>query len=176
MIGLNGKPKVQLFDGPIDRTSPRSVDVEALEKIRSREAVVGVVGLGYVGLPLARSFSRAGFRVLGFDLDAVKVHKLQNGRGYIASVPDETVVEMAGRGFAATDRFAKGVLKLRVDMSAVTYLDSTGVGAIIRLVKSAKALGRELRFSGVTGSPRKVLVMSNIITLLKEEPVGEKRP
>jgi len=107
VIGLNGKPKVQLFDGPIDRTSPRSIGVEALEKIRSREAVVGVVGLGYVGLPLARSFSRAGFRVLGFDLDAVKVHKLQNGRGYIASVPDETVVEMAGRGFSATDRFAR---------------------------------------------------------------------
>ncbi|MHC5542046.1 nucleotide sugar dehydrogenase [Singulisphaera rosea] len=72
-----------------------------------REAIVGVIGLGYVGLPLARTFSRAGFRVLGFDLDAAKVHKLREGRSYIASVPDETIGEMSRQGFEATDHFSR---------------------------------------------------------------------
>ena len=54
-------------------------------------------------------------------------------------------------------------------MSGVSYLDSTGVGAIIRLVQAAKKMGRELRFSGISGTPRRVLVMSNIISIMKED-------
>jgi len=76
---------------------------------------------------------------------------------------------------AAQERLAKGVKRLRIDLSGVNYLDSTGVGAIIRLVQSAKAMGRELRFRGISGTPRKVLVLSNIITILKEDPAEEAR-
>ncbi len=70
---------------------------------------------------------------------------------------------------AALERLARGVKRLRIDMAGVSYLDSTGVGAIIRLVQSAKKMGRELRFSGITGTPRRVLVMCNIISIMKEE-------
>ena len=70
---------------------------------------------------------------------------------------------------AALERLARGVKRLRIDMSGVSYLDSTGVGAIIRLVQSAKNMGRELRFSGISGTPRRVLVMSNIISIMKED-------
>jgi UDP-N-acetyl-D-glucosamine dehydrogenase len=54
-----------------------------LRKIRDHSAVVGIVGLGYVGLPLVREFCAAGFKVIGFDLDAQKVSMLRAGRTYI---------------------------------------------------------------------------------------------
>lgn len=76
-----------------------------LSRVQGRRAVVGIIGLGYVGLPLARAFARAGFRVLGFDVDREKVRKLQAGRSYIAQIPDSTVAEMRAAGFEATDRF-----------------------------------------------------------------------
>ena len=50
------------------------------ERIEAREARIGVIGLGYVGLPLALEFAKAGFRVMGFDLDAAKVETLHEGR------------------------------------------------------------------------------------------------
>ncbi|HUX39780.1 MAG TPA: STAS domain-containing protein [Rectinemataceae bacterium] len=70
---------------------------------------------------------------------------------------------------AALERLARGVVRLRIDMSGVSYLDSTGIGAIIRLVQASKKMGRELRFSGISGTPRRVLTMSNIISIMKED-------
>ncbi|HSN55334.1 MAG TPA: NAD(P)-binding domain-containing protein, partial [Candidatus Sulfomarinibacteraceae bacterium] len=53
------------------------------EKIEDRTALIGIIGLGYVGLPLALAFTEKGFRVLGFDTDPVKVDKLNRGECYI---------------------------------------------------------------------------------------------
>ena len=50
------------------------------DKVESKKAVVGVLGLGYVGLPLAREFASAGLRVMGFDVDDKKVRILNSGR------------------------------------------------------------------------------------------------
>ncbi len=58
-----------------------------LEKIRERTALVGVIGLGYVGLPLVREFAASGFPVIGFDVDERKVSMLQQGRTYIEHLP-----------------------------------------------------------------------------------------
>ena len=69
-----------------------------LKKIESGKAVVGVVGLGYVGLPLAREFTRSGARTLGFDIDAAKVKLLLSGRSYIEHVPAGSVREMVRSG------------------------------------------------------------------------------
>ena len=55
--------------------------------IREKTARVGVVGLGYVGLPLIRAFVAAGFRTLGFDVDQRKVDRLQAGESYIKHIP-----------------------------------------------------------------------------------------
>src|SRR6187402_2822519 len=71
--------------------------------IQARTATVGIVGLGYVGLPLVRTFVQAGFRCLGFDLDARKVAKLQAGESYIGHLPGEWIAEMVTAGkFSAT--------------------------------------------------------------------------
>ena len=77
---------------------------DLLARVRTKRATVGVIGLGYVGLPLARAFARAGFRVLGFDIDTHKVEKLNAGRSYIKQIPDDTIREMRGNQFEATDR------------------------------------------------------------------------
>ena len=77
-------------------------------KIRNKAAVVGVVGLGYVGLHLVAGFARGGFRVLGFDIDPAKVSSLEANRSYIAHFPDAVLEEMhrAGR-FGATSDFGR---------------------------------------------------------------------
>src|SRR5712691_878350 len=73
-----------------------------LEKIRGRKALVGVIGLGYVGLPLALRFSEAGFRVLGFDTDAEKVRRLNAGTSYLLRFPDAAVRKARDSGFEAS--------------------------------------------------------------------------
>jgi len=79
--------------------------VNLKQKIDSRKAKVGVIGLGYVGLPLAVEFAKAGFDVTGFDVDASKVAELNAGRSYILDVKSEEVAEgvNAGRLRATTD-------------------------------------------------------------------------
>jgi UDP-N-acetyl-D-glucosamine dehydrogenase len=77
------------------------------DKLRSKHARLGVIGLGYVGLPLAMEFERAGFRVTGIDTDASKVDRLKKGSSYIQDVPSEWVAEAVKRGtFEPTTDFS----------------------------------------------------------------------
>src|SRR5678816_1100063 len=78
---------------------------ELLDKLNERRAVVGVIGLGYVGLPLAVEFARGGLRVIGFDLDRSRVDLINQGKSYIPDVPTEMVEALVARGklAAATD-------------------------------------------------------------------------
>ena len=79
-----------------------------MERIGRREAVVGIIGLGYVGLPLAIAFRRAGFPVIGFDIDPAKIKTLTAGRSYFKHIGDEQIAAMQpGAGFAATTDFAR---------------------------------------------------------------------
>jgi len=78
---------------------------ELLIKFENRSAVVGLIGLGYVGLPLAVEFGRAGFQVIGVDVDQRKVDALNAGRSYIPDVKSEDVetLHSAGRLLATID-------------------------------------------------------------------------
>jgi UDP-N-acetyl-D-glucosamine dehydrogenase len=67
-------------------------------RIEAREACIGVIGLGYVGLPLAVEFAKAGFPVVGFDLDARKVERVAAGDSYIEDVPGEDLAAAAAAG------------------------------------------------------------------------------
>lgn len=76
-----------------------------LNRIQSREARVGIVGLGYVGLPLAVAFGEAGFSVIGVDVDAAKVTALNAGKSYVEDVAGEEIAALvqAGKFQASTD-------------------------------------------------------------------------
>jgi UDP-N-acetyl-D-glucosamine dehydrogenase len=78
-----------------------------LASIEARTARVGIIGLGYVGLPLARAFATAGYPVLGFDTDPVKVAKLTKGESYIGHISADSVSTMQANGFEATTRFER---------------------------------------------------------------------
>lgn len=76
-----------------------------LRKLEDRSLVPGVLGLGYVGLPLAMLFTESGFRTLGYDLDARKTTKLNAGKSYINYIPNKSVKTMLAGGFEATTEF-----------------------------------------------------------------------
>jgi len=82
-----------------------SMKSELLEKIRTRQARLGIVGLGYVGLPLAVEFARSGLQVVGIDVDARKAAAIARGESYIPDVPSAVVAALvqAGRLNATTD-------------------------------------------------------------------------
>ena len=80
---------------------------ELLRKIESRKAVIGIVGLGYVGLPLMLRFSEVGFRVVGFDIDKSKVDALNAGRSYIEHIKAEHIGRARKAGFEATADFSR---------------------------------------------------------------------
>ena len=77
-----------------------------LDRVQTREGHVGIIGLGYVGLPLALLFSAQRFRVTGLDIDAGKVDTLNDGRSYIQRVEPGHIAAACSAGFTATTDFA----------------------------------------------------------------------
>lgn len=78
-----------------------------IQKLDDRNALIGIVGLGYVGLPLMLRFSEIGFRVLGFDIDVEKVAHLNQGRSQIQHIPSDAIAAACRMGFEATTDFAR---------------------------------------------------------------------
>ncbi|MBO0700967.1 MAG: nucleotide sugar dehydrogenase [Zavarzinella sp.] len=114
-------------------------------RIRSKAATVGVIGLGYVGLPLARAFAASGFTVLGFDVDPAKVEKLTAGRSYIRQIPDDAIREMRDRGFQATDRFDRLAEADAILICVPTPLTDAREPDLTYVLKSAEAIAARLR-------------------------------
>src|SRR5438128_2171036 len=82
--------------------------MDLIAAIHSKTARVGVIGLGYVGLPLVRTFAEAGFAVIGFDVDPEKVRKLSAGQSYIGHIPAEEIRKLLSHGrFQATTDFTR---------------------------------------------------------------------
>jgi len=82
--------------------------MDLLKKIESCKACIAVIGLGYVGLPLVREFTKGGFTVLGFDIDPEKVSKLNDGKSYIKHIPSSLIETMRASGrFEATTDYAR---------------------------------------------------------------------
>ncbi|MEO0133977.1 MAG: nucleotide sugar dehydrogenase, partial [candidate division WOR-3 bacterium] len=69
------------------------------EKILKKKAVVGIIGLGYVGLPLAIAIGEAGFKVIGIDIDKEKVNKINKGESYLEDVKSEEIKKLVEKGF-----------------------------------------------------------------------------
>ncbi|OYY08621.1 MAG: UDP-N-acetyl-D-glucosamine dehydrogenase [Rhizobiales bacterium 35-68-8] len=89
-------------------TDPEQIAGKLADRIARREAVAGIIGLGYVGLPLAMASARGGFPTVGFDIDPDKVASLNAGHSYIGAVAsDELAGHTASGGFRATADFAE---------------------------------------------------------------------
>src|ERR1041385_9449540 len=82
-------------------------DQNLLNAIEDRTARIGVIGLGYVGLPLVLLFEEGGFNVLGFDVDAVKVQKLNDGQSYIRHIGVDRIAASFRRRARATTEFSR---------------------------------------------------------------------
>jgi len=80
---------------------------EILGKIQSHQAKIGIIGLGYVGLPLGLLFSEEKFQVLGFDIDANKVNALNNGNSYIHRILPAEIQQAQQKGFSATSDYTR---------------------------------------------------------------------
>ncbi|MBT2342219.1 MULTISPECIES: UDP-N-acetyl-D-glucosamine 6-dehydrogenase [Pseudomonas] len=83
------------------------VKQSSVTRFKTREAVIGIVGLGYVGLPLMLRYNAIGFRVLGIDIDVFKVDRLNQGLSYIEHIPSERIAAAKSQGFEATTDFAR---------------------------------------------------------------------
>src|ERR1041385_1794125 len=96
-------------------TSPTAALLE--EKIRTRRAKVGIVGLGYVGLPLAVEFAKAGFSVTGIDISEEKTRLVNAGTSYIGDISSATLGPLV----------ESGKLRATTDFSAVLELDTINI-------------------------------------------------
>lgn len=120
--------------------------MELLKKIENKQARLGVIGLGYVGLPLAVEFARAGFGVVGYDVDARKVGELMAGRSYIPDVPSAHLAEVVKNGkFVATTDPARLADVDIIDICVPTPLRKTKDPDMTYVVQAVEATASVLR-------------------------------
>src|SRR4051794_20345203 len=89
--------------------APTALKTELIGRLEQRTATIGIVGLGYVGLPLSLRFAEVGYRVIGMDIDRAKVEKLNAGRSYIKHIASDAVAKARARRFEATSEYSKAV-------------------------------------------------------------------
>lgn len=141
--------------GPVLRnghsSSPRAVPQTSddfgslLNLIRTKKAIIGIIGLGYVGLPLARAFAGGGFRPLGFDIDGAKVEKLNRGVSYIGHIPPQALLEMSERGFKATADFNRLSEADAIIICVPTPLTEAREPDLTYIIESARSVAAALR-------------------------------
>jgi UDP-N-acetyl-D-glucosamine dehydrogenase len=114
---------------------------QLLDKIESRNALVGIIGLGYVGLPLAIVFAEAGYRVIGIDVDEPKVNAINRSESYIEDIPSERIAVLVAEGrLAATTDFAMLAQCDAVSICVPTPLRKTGDPDISYIVSAANQI------------------------------------
>ena len=126
-------------------TSAASLFSELKTRIDTRQAQIGVIGLGYVGLPLVQLYTEANFRVTGFDIDQHKVATLNSGGSYIYRIPPTEIQAARSRGFRATADFSS-----LTDMDAIiicvpTPLDEYREPDLSFITDTARAIAPHLR-------------------------------
>ena len=128
-----------------------------IERIERRDIVFGIVGLGYVGLPLAVELARAGYRVLGYDVNARVVGGLNAGRSHVKDVSDEQLREIASRFSATTDADRLGEADA-ISICVPTPLSKFKDPDVSFIVAATESVKRTLRpgQAGISGSPRAI--------------------
>ena len=118
-----------------------------LERILAKQAVVGICGLGYVGLPLALTFGEKGFPVIGFDIDARKIDAIAKGQSYIKHIAAERIAKaiQGEKPFAATMDFRKAALADALILCVPTPLNANREPDMTYIEKTAEAIGPYVR-------------------------------
>jgi len=130
----------------MDPSEGHASKVKMLESIQNREAVVGIIGLGYVGLPLAIQFGKQGFKVIGFDLDTRKIDRLLHGESYIKHVAAEPIRDMIeSKQFDATIDFGRLAEADCILICVPTPLTDKMEPDLSYLVETTKTISRNLR-------------------------------
>jgi len=111
-------------------------------RLNSLQATIGIIGLGYVGLPLALQYVQTGYRVLGLDIDPYKTEQLMSGKSYIRHIPDDLI----------SKGLSKGLLQASTDFSRAKEVD-----ALILCVPTPLDKHREPDLSFVVSSLEKIL-------------------
>ncbi|MDQ4082188.1 MAG: nucleotide sugar dehydrogenase, partial [Actinomycetota bacterium] len=114
------------------------------DRIRTREAKVGIVGLGYAGLPLAMAFAEAGFEVTGIDVSEDRVRAVQERRSYLVDVPAERYAGLDGRLRATTDYATVADLDA-LTICVPTPLSKTRTPDLSYIVAAAESVAENLR-------------------------------
>ena len=115
-------------------------------KIDRRDARVGVIGLGYVGLPLAVEFANADFSVLGIDTDASKVAALTAGDSYIPDVPSDVIGDLVASGQLAASQDYEAIAELdAISICVPTPLRKTRDPDMSYVISAAEQIGAHLR-------------------------------
>ena len=131
------------------RAAPADPLAGLAQRIAAHEEVVGVIGLGYVGLPLSCTMAESGLRVIGFDLDEAKVRSLSGGKSYIRHIADERIGKVLSRG--------RSVVRLSRE-EAPGFMPTTDFGhlercdVIVICVPTPLTAGREPDLSFVTAT------------------------
>jgi UDP-N-acetyl-D-glucosamine dehydrogenase len=116
------------------------------EKIKNRTARVGIVGLGYVGLPLAMEFAKAGFSVTGIDIQESKVSQLNRGDSYVQDVPTDTLKKwVSGGKFRATSDFSVILDLDTINIAVPTPLRKTKDPDMSYIVSACQETAKHLR-------------------------------
>jgi UDP-N-acetyl-D-glucosamine dehydrogenase len=119
---------------------------QLLDRITSRTAHIGVIGLGYVGLPLAVEFARQGFHVCGFDVDESKAEQINSGRSYIPDVEEKDLADVVKAGrLCATSRMGELANMDVIDICVPTPLRKTKDPDLSYVVKAVEAVAATLK-------------------------------
>jgi UDP-N-acetyl-D-glucosamine dehydrogenase len=116
-----------------------------LARIERAAARVGIIGLGYVGLPLARAFSERRIAVLGFDVDPAKIARIERGESYIGHIPDATIRQMRASAFEATVDFGRLDEPDVIIICVPTPLTDTREPDLTFIINSTRAIAERLR-------------------------------
>ena len=126
-------------------SSAASLFSELKTRMETRQARVGVIGLGYVGLPLALLYTEAKFRVTGFDIDRHKVATLTSGVSYICRIPPTEIQAARSQGFCATAEFSSLTEMDAIIICVPTPLDEYREPDLSFITTTARAIAPHLR-------------------------------
>jgi UDP-N-acetyl-D-glucosamine dehydrogenase len=116
-----------------------------IHRLRDNTAVIGIIGLGYVGLPLMLRYAELGYKVLGFDVDAEKVALLNSGKSYIEHISNDAIAAACSQGFEASTDFVRTALADALVICVPTPLNSYREPDLSFVTSTVEALLPNLR-------------------------------